>query len=260
MIITHLSFATENFSQSAKILKASARRFGIKHSYIYTPSDIVLKELYRSYPNIMKQTRGAGYWLWKPFIIEDMMSRLPDGSIIIYSDCGTTFVNDPKYIISLLDSNDIVLFKQNHKQSAWTKRDCFVFLDADSEEYWNLDQLTAAFQLYKVCNKSREFISDLKKAMVDERILTDLPNVCGLPNLEDFRDHRHDQSILTIIAHRSDVAIVPDPSQFGSFLNSQSIILGYPQTFFHHRLRNTSAFRNIKRRLRRVYTGGSFFL
>jgi hypothetical protein len=34
----------------------------------------------------------------------------------------------------------------------------------------------------------------------DVRMVSDLPNTQGLPNLPSFSDHRHDQSLLTILA------------------------------------------------------------
>ena len=33
--------------------------------------------------------RGYGYWIWKPYIVSKMMSRLNDGDILVYTDAGT---------------------------------------------------------------------------------------------------------------------------------------------------------------------------
>ncbi len=47
------------------------------------------------------------------------------------------------------------------------------------------------------------------------RILTDIPNVCGFDNLPGFRDHRHDQSVLSLLASSRGIIPHRDPSQFG---------------------------------------------
>lgn len=258
--ISHISFATANFSQSAKILRRSARRFGITNSYVFTPQDDVIKALATAYPGIMGQARGAGYWLWKPFIIEETLNKLPDGAIVLYTDCAVTFTADPKALFDLAEQHELVFFSQNWMQKFWTKRDCFIELDADSEEYWNLDQLTATFQLYKNGDRARRFIAELKTAMLNERALTDLANQHGQPDLEGYRAHRHDQSILTILAHRAGAAIFPDPSQYGPFVAGVNEELPYRQTFHHHRLRNTTLVRHLKWRWRRTYTGGAYFV
>ena len=49
--------------------------------------DFVLK-----HKSVFDMERGAGYWLWKPYIIRDCMSRSDDGDIIFYSDSGASFI------------------------------------------------------------------------------------------------------------------------------------------------------------------------
>lgn len=36
----------------------------------------------------------------------------------------------------------------------------------------------------------------------DDRILTNKPNECGQPNLPEFRAHRHDQAVLSVLYWR----------------------------------------------------------
>ncbi|TGR67577.1 hypothetical protein EN866_40605, partial [Mesorhizobium sp. M2D.F.Ca.ET.223.01.1.1] len=91
----------------------------------------------------MAQPRGAGYWLWKPFITLDMMDRVPDGTPVLYSDAALTFIADPAPMIALSRQHPVCLFRMSGPilQSVWTKRDCFVEMDADREEFWSLPQL-----------------------------------------------------------------------------------------------------------------------
>jgi Flp pilus assembly protein TadD len=81
-------------------------------------------------------------------------------------------------------------------QGAWTKRDCFHYMGCDAQHYWNAPQIQATFSLW--CGKeAMEFVAEWLRWCQDRRCLTDDSNECGLANLPGFRDHRHDQSILT---------------------------------------------------------------
>jgi hypothetical protein len=41
--------------------------------------------------------------------------------------------------------------------------------------------------------------------MKNKKILDDTPNTLGFPNLPNFRDHRHDQSILTNLSIQKNI-------------------------------------------------------
>jgi len=261
MRAVHVSYATPNFSQAAKLLRKSARRYGLD-SHLYTPDHPVLLDLGRKYPSIMTARRGAGYWLWKPFIIMDMLNRVPDGTPVLYTDAALTFIANPGPLIALSQQHPVSLFKMSGPmlQSVWTKRDCFVEMDADAEEFWSLPQLTASLQLYRAGPEARSFLSMLAAAMASEVRLTDMANVHGLPNLPGFVDHRHDQSVLTILARQQGAAIFREPSQFWNDPSAPPSETPFGQIVYQHRSRNRSYFRWLYKRLRQDYTGGRGFL
>jgi len=255
----HVSYATANLSQAARFLRRSAGRYGLD-THIYGPESPVVADLRQRYPAIMSAKRGAGYWLWKPFIILDAMSSVPDGTPVLYTDIALTFVADPSPLLALAEQHPVSLFGMSSGQpaTAWTKRDCFIELDADTPEFWNLPQLWAGMQLYRAGPEARTFLHKLCKAMTNEAALTDQPNIYGLPDLPTFRDHRHDQSILTILAHKEGVPIFPDPSQFGRW-DAQPDGLPFRQTVHLHRKRDSNILDVLWRQLRGVYTGGRGF-
>jgi hypothetical protein len=95
------------------------------------------------------------------------------------------------------------------RQSTWTKRDCFHYMGCDSPEFWNAPHIQATFSLWSG-EAAIEFVAEWLRWCRDARCLTDQPNECGKPNLPGFRDHRHDQSILTNLCLMRGVA-VPQP-------------------------------------------------
>lgn len=250
------AYATGPFGQAAQLLQASARRFGLK-SVVYRPDHPVIAGLRRRHPDIMAAPRGAGYWLWKPFVTLDAMASVPEGTPVFYADVAMTVIADPWPLLALAERQPVTLFGSGNAgdQGRWTKRDCFIELDADRAEYWDLPQLTAGMQLYRAGPEAQAFLARLADAMANPVAITDEPNIHGLPNLEGFRDHRHDQSILTILAHREKIPVAPDPSQFGG-TGGPTAARPFGQIVHLHRRRDVPWPRFMLRRLRRYYSGG----
>jgi hypothetical protein len=42
--------------------------------------------------NILEQDRGAGYWMWKPYVIKKALEKINDNDILFYSDSGISFI------------------------------------------------------------------------------------------------------------------------------------------------------------------------
>ena len=89
-------------------------------------------------------------------------------------------------------------------------------MDCDSEVYWSATQLTAAHALFKNTARSRSFVDEWLNHCATERILTDQPNALGRANLPGFIEHRHDQSVLSLLALKRGIETFRDPSQFGN--------------------------------------------
>ena len=121
--------------------------------------------------------------------------------------------NDYLFDLCFSDEKGLILFNGAHKNKKYTKRDCFHYMGCDTEEYAEMLQLTATFQLCRKTKFTIDFYKEHIKFAEDSRILTDLPNQCGLENYDGFLDHRHDQSILSILQKKHNVKIIEDISQ-----------------------------------------------
>jgi hypothetical protein len=74
------------------------------------------------------------------------------------------------------------------------------------------------------------FVSEWLTYAQDSRAIMDDNNVLGSTNYPDFRSHRHDQTILSLLAKKWNLTVYPDPSQWG-----ESEQRPYPTIFNHHR-------------------------
>ena len=56
-------------------------------------------------------TAGNGYWIWKPFIIQQELNQLAGDDILIYCDAGVEIMAALSPLVeSALDNRDLLLF------------------------------------------------------------------------------------------------------------------------------------------------------
>ena len=209
MKVRFLTYATLSFKKNALNFAKNALNVGFHSATVLTPEDIFKTDFYGRNEQILKQGRGAGYWLWKPFIILETLKKMPADEVLFYCDAGRSnyynFTRFPKNLIKkILQISEGFLLgpPQSHLAIVqnWTKRDCLVLMGMDKEQFLNKGQLTASWSLWTNTNDAKEFLGEWISYCEDSRCLTDEANVCGLPNYKEFQEHRHDQAILTLLA------------------------------------------------------------
>jgi hypothetical protein len=227
-----VSYATERFVPSQKRLEDSALRHGVGELRSWNPGQLQQTDFYATHRQILDRKRGAGYWLWKPFIIESTLNDLHTGDIVIYSDAGIEIVAGLHPLIEVCQLRTEVLLFAGHYDDVggpgpntcgkWTRRDCFVGMDCDRPCYHNGQMLDASFLVIRVSPQSMEFVREWLGYCVQPELLIDGPNLCGLPDLPGFIEHRHDQSILSLLAIRREMETFRHPSQFGNHLKEEA--------------------------------------
>ena len=230
-----INFAQNIWYESQKMCSVTGLDVGgftdcIEHSF--DDIDDMFKE---KNAHILSHQRGAGYWLWKPYIILNTLRSLDPEDVLFYCDSGSFFTgsfNDYLFDLCREDEAGIILFKDEHLQKRYTKRDCVVYMDCDTENYLNNPQLVGGFQLARKTDFSIGFYEEALKWAQDDRILTDKPNECGKDNYPEFDDHRHDQSIFTNMQLKYNITTRADPSQWGNPRREE----GYKQLINCHRI------------------------
>lgn len=219
-----VSFATPEFFESRNRLIKSARQFGIDEVFSYTKKDIRKTEFYIKHKDILDCPRGAGYWLWKPYCILDAMSRIDNGDLIFYSDAGVEIIEDLSPLFDLCVRQGGILIFRAHDQlnRIWVKRDCFVLMHCDLEKYWNGEHVSAGYGFYIKNDRTVNFLREWLDYGCNPNIITDLPNTCGLPNFPEFKDHRHDQAILALLAVKYELRVFRNPAQWGDRYKTDS--------------------------------------
>lgn len=166
------------------------------------------------------QNRGAGYWIWKPYLIYKTLEGAEDGDWIMYTDSGMHFIRNPWEWIeskeSTIGDRGIATFGICGINKQFCKRDAFVLMGMDHQKYTDSDHRLASVFLCKKTPFSLDFVSRWLRWCCDPRILTDLPNTQGKTNYPEFIDHRHDQSIMSLMCINDDLSVLEDMTQFGN--------------------------------------------
>jgi hypothetical protein len=220
MKIYLVSYANERFVPDQALLAASALRFGVTDVRPWSQQMLHRTAFYSENKAILDLERGAGYWLWKPFIISETLKEMEEGDCLIYSDSGMKVVADLTPLFRIALERDLVFFSGTGQCRQWTKRDCFYFLNADEPLFHEAQMVDASFLVLAKNSFVNSFMAEWLKSCRDPRILTDEPNTSGLPDLPGFIEHRHDQSVLSIFARRGNFEMFRHPSQFGNHSKS----------------------------------------
>ena len=177
---------------------------------------------------ILAQPRGAGYWLWKPYIIARALRELRDDDYLFYCDSGCLFINPIDEVIDIyqreLDDMGIVVFKttmwvetgppwQDAPEYMWTKRDVFAALDADLAATTHSAQSNGATILLRKRDFAIRFVDDWLAYCTDPHLLTDTPS--RRPNYAGYNEHRHDQSLLSVLSKVRGVHMADDITHWG---------------------------------------------
>lgn len=243
-----INYANNTFRKRQKINSKSGLKVGLFDKVIsYSPKDIDYDFFNKNY-HILCQKRGNGYWLWKPYFIKKTLDMLSFEDILFYSDSGSYFIRPISTLINGIDIQDdrgLIVFDLTYIEKVWTKRDAFILMDCDSAKYSESKQRLASFSLWKKTRFTIDFINEYLSYAQDERIITDLENQCGYANYPEFKDHRHDQSIFSLLTKKYDVVAYRDPSQFGNGVKQYYSNSNYEQIIEHTRETNPPFIRKL---------------
>lgn len=207
-----INYASGGFANSQKVGLKSAEFFGfITQGY----SDNDIDDNFKSEnKNIFYSQRGAGYWIWKPYIILESLNKMKDGDYLIYMDSGAQLIGDPNEYLEMIDEKGILAFSMVQKTSKWTKGDCFFEINKNNkEDFKDINQLQGTYIFFRKCDYSVNFVKKWLNLCTKENLITDSPNI-NMSNFDDFIDHRHDQAIFSLLCYNEKVMNIPQVDQF----------------------------------------------
>ena len=229
-----INYADGAFKESRRKNSLSGIAAGFDAVIQYTLKDID-SLFFTKNKKILTQKRGAGYWLWKPYIIFQTLKNVKEGDVVFYSDSGSEFIKPMKPIFELIKENDVVGFKMsgNHKEKQYTRKSVIERVWTNGDNVADTNQDMASFiGVKKTAHTERKdsVIGSWLDLCQDPELIMDQPRTNE--EFEEFIDHRHDQSLWSLVSKMRNVYKAPDPSQWG-IQSGESV----EQDFFiyHHR-------------------------
>ncbi len=157
-----------------------------------------------------KNKRGAGYWAWKSFIIKETLKKLSEDDVLFYADAGCEI--DARFMNSLAeidpDDSDMTLFElPSHTNEAWTNAitlwtNAITLKTLGAErQVCEANQFVATVVVLKNNSSTRSLVNDWEHfcSACDHAFIIDRTD----SETAIFKEHRHDQSILSILARKS---------------------------------------------------------
>jgi hypothetical protein len=206
--VVAISYADAAFAGYQRVWALSAGHAGFDEIRALGPVDLD-SEFATRHSGTLACSRGAGSWLWKPYAIARTLAGLDDGDVLFYSDSAAHFVGSIDHIVQCMDDAglDVLLLGEAFLESQYTKRDAFILMGCDSDRFAKTPQRFASFIALRKSTFSMGFAARYLAYCEDARILTDRPNEMGLPNYQGYIDHRHDQSVLSLLSKQDDLAV-----------------------------------------------------
>jgi hypothetical protein len=204
--IYYITFAQDCCQKAAARGCSTALELGVDECYIFDYSNLD-DTFRRKNEHILKLGRGAGYWIWKPYIIYQTLAAVAEGDYVIFQDADAYLVKPVHLIIAFMEEHEVrhhgvLAFNMIHIQRDWCKRDAFKGQNCDTPRCHNARQIDGSFHIWRKGPHSLNVSSAWLREIQNIYHVSDVPNIYGLPNLPSFREHRHDQAILTNIFSR----------------------------------------------------------
>ena len=194
------SFCTPEFRWSAELLRHTALHTGgVDRVKLWTPEDI--KAFTDAHPAIFHGgSRGFGYFAWKPFVITETLKLLNDDDWLVYCDSAIMFeagVRDYLQRNGLLQE-EAVLFTlgeartKGYSNGDWTKPAVVEYMNVHPDVARE-HQLNAGICMFRKTRQTEAFMQAWLRVCLEPGMVDD----SGPPAP---REHRHDQSILSLMS------------------------------------------------------------
>jgi hypothetical protein len=150
--------------------------------------------------------KGYGYYLWKPFLIWKTLCEIPENDVLIYADVGCEFhVGQRHRFLEYLemqqaDIHKNFFFEGKNELRNWTKKDTMLFFGAEDLASSGALDVVPGLLFTSSNNHNRFFFKLWYDSCCEYHLVDDSPSVA--PNESYFKDHRHDQSIFSILVRK----------------------------------------------------------
>jgi hypothetical protein len=128
---------------------------------------------------------------------------MKDGDILLYLDCGCEIdVDEKAYLNELIEivKTDNIIGTYTHNDKDWNKMDLVLKLEMNDIDVLKTNQHQAGALMFLVCDITRKIVNEWYNIGCGYYYIDDSPSISK--NLDCFREHRHDQSIFSLLTKK----------------------------------------------------------
>lgn len=211
--IKYINYADHNYYKEQKLNTLFARRFCSDMITEYTPCDLD-NDFRIKHKECLSIKKGAGLWLWKPYIILKELKELDDNDILMYIDSGAKFVKDIQPLIDYMNKNKLNMYSGemvNQVENKWSKKELLHELDMDKNIHLITPQRIGGFHIIRKNDFTLKFYQEYLDTCKQFNLINDT-----ISNEESihFLEHRHDQSVFSLLCKKHKVPPWIDISHF----------------------------------------------
>ena len=228
-----LSFGNERFKKSRVRIAKEANDLNIFDNIIIETEDICQEEPFKVVADKILskyKTTGRGYfwYMWKPYIIYKTLKSLGEGDVIFYCDSGMTIINTSdrinkfKYLLKTVQDKEkcptgIITFittgpQKDRLEYMYNLIQVFKHFNVENnDDITKTQQYQAGILVFVKCSKSMEIVEKWfsltqthPEYFIGDYRFCDLIRETQIPG---YRDHRHDQSIWSILCKLNNVTV-----------------------------------------------------
>lgn len=205
-----ITFADDKYQATLQRFEKQLKECGSFDEVIaYTPKDFDDEFLTKHQDFINKNSRGYGYWIWKPyFILKTLTEKCKEGDILFYSDAGCTLSKPLTNLIEFCKQSQFgVIAGPSCLVREFTKMDLFSAIGIPFEHMKDKWMVEAGRLVIQKRDHTINFIKEWWNFSQQYHLIDDSPSI--EPNHPGFQDHRHDQSIFTLLSYKYGVHVIP---------------------------------------------------
>ena len=201
-----------------------AKEFGI-FSDVYSVDENDLMKNFSSFWESHKDfmlgnRRGFGYWIWKSYLISELLENIPEDSIIFYMDSGCQL--NPKGMNRFKEYCDYTMeygglvFNLNLPEVQWTKSDTYHRVFGKLSDDVTEMQHVGGINFFKNTPKTLKFVKEWQQICCEDNYhyIDDSPST--KQNHDMFKEHRHDQSVFSLLIKKYGNFCVVDDETYWS--------------------------------------------
>lgn len=238
----YCTFSGAAYNETTQHIASGAKRFGADELWVYDDRWLMGTELFQR-PEFQRLfthqgvgnpngRRGFGWFSFKPFVLQDALSRVEDGDIVLFTDADTYPIHDFSMLYEeCARIGGTMLFRaEGCHHARWCKRDCFIRMGMDEPKWRDVQHAVARFMLFqKGAAGVDTFLAEWLHYCLDFDATTFEPSHLA-PEYPEFHEHRTEQAILTNLAHKYGQRLYREACQFGADQPEDQGL--YPQLFF----------------------------